>query len=112
MRRARRACSTTKAGNWPRCLAIATDDGDPDLFIANDRQPNFLFLNNGDGTFAEHGIIAGVAYNEEGYAESAMGADFGDYDNDGRLDIILATFQWLPNTLYHNRWRGDFFSRP
>ena len=85
------------------------DDGDPDLFIANDRQPNFLFLNNGDGTFAEHGIIAGVAYNEEGRAESAMGADFGDYDNDGRLDIILATFQWLPNTLYHNDG-GGFFS--
>ena len=84
------------------------NDGDPDLFIANDKRPNFLFLNNGDGTFTENGAIAGVAYNEEGLAESAMGADLGDYDNDGLLDIIVATFQWLPNTLYHNDGDGFF----
>ncbi len=84
------------------------DDGDPDLFVANDKKPNFLFVNNGDGTFAENGAVAGVAYNEEGLAESAMGADLGDYDNDGRLDIIVATFQWLANTLYHNDGAGFF----
>jgi len=83
-------------------------DGDPDLFVANDKRPNFLFDNNGDGTFTERGIVAGVAYNEEGEAESAMGADLGDYDNDGRLDIFLATFQWLPNTLYRNEGNGFF----
>lgn len=83
-------------------------DGDPDLFIANDKKPNFLFVNQGDGTFAEEGAIAGVAYNEEGLAESAMGADVADYDNDGRLDIAVATFQWLPNTLYHNDGDGFF----
>ncbi len=83
-------------------------DGDPDLFIANDKKPNFLFVNNGDGTFVENGAVAGVAYNEEGLAESAMGADLGDYDNDGRLDIIVATFQWLANTLYHNDGDGFF----
>ena len=84
------------------------NDGDVDLFVANDKTPNFLFLNNDDGTFSEEGAIAGVAYNEEGLAESAMGADFGDYDNDGLLDIIVATFQWLPNTLYHNDGDGFF----
>ncbi|NKB68204.1 MAG: hypothetical protein GKR89_14175 [Candidatus Latescibacteria bacterium] len=84
------------------------NDGDPDLFVANDKRPNFLFLNNGDGTFSENGAVAGVAYNEEGLAESAMGADLGDYDNDGFLDIIVATFQWLPNTLYHNDGDGFF----
>ena len=83
-------------------------DGDPDLFVANDKKPNFLFVNNGDGTFAENGAVAGVAYNEEGLAESAMGADLGDYDNDGRLDIIVATYQWLANTLYHNDGDGFF----
>lgn len=82
-------------------------DGHPDLFVANDKTPNFLFINNGDGTFTENGAVAGVAYNEEGLAESAMGADLGDYDNDGRFDIIVATFQWLANTLYHND--GDGF---
>ena len=83
-------------------------DGDPDLFVANDKKPNFLFVNKGDGTFAENGAVAGVAYNEEGLAESAMGADLGDYDNDGRLDIIVATYQWLANTLYHNDGDGFF----
>ena len=83
-------------------------DGDPDLFVANDKKPNFLFVNNGDGTFSENGAVAGVAYNEEGLAESAMGADLGDYDNDGRLDIIVATYQWLANTLYHNDGDGFF----
>ena len=83
-------------------------DGDQDLFVANDKKPNFLFVNNGDGTFAEEGAVAGVAYNEEGLAESAMGADLGDYDNDGRLDIIVATYQWLANTLYRNDGGGFF----
>ncbi len=85
------------------------DDGDADLFVANDKQPNFLFLNDGAGHFDEAAAIAGVAYNEEGVAESAMGADIGDVDNDGLLDIIVATFQWLPNTLYQNEG-GGFFS--
>lgn len=83
-------------------------DGDQDLFVANDKTPNFLFENNGDGTFRENGLIAGVAYNEEGEPESAMGADWGDYDNDGHLDIIVATYQWVANTLYHNDGDGFF----
>ncbi len=83
-------------------------DGHPDLLVANDKKPNFLFVNRGDGSFGEEGAIAGVAYNEEGLAESAMGADVADYDNDGLLDIVVATFQWLPNTLYHNDGGGFF----
>lgn len=84
------------------------DDGDDDLFVANDKQPNFLFTNDGAGHFEEIGAIAGVAYNEEGVAESAMGADLGDIDNDGDIDIVVATFQWLPNTLYQNDGDGFF----
>lgn len=84
------------------------DDGDQDLFIANDKTPNFLFRNEGDGTFTDEGLMAGVAYSESGEAESAMGADLGDYDNDGRLDIIIATYQWAPNSLYHNDGNGTF----
>ena len=66
------------------------DDGDLDLFVANDKTPNFLFANSGDGTFTETGLVAGIAYSEDGVAESAMGADLGDYDNDGFLDIFVA----------------------
>ena len=84
------------------------EDGDQDLFVANDTKANFLFLNNGDGTFVEEGFIAGVAHSGDGVAESAMGADVADYDNDGHLDIVVATFQWLPNTLYHNDGDGFF----
>ncbi|MFC1525218.1 CRTAC1 family protein [Candidatus Latescibacterota bacterium] len=84
------------------------NDGDADLFVANDLQPNFYFVNNGDGTFADTGVIAGLAYNEEGVAGSAMGADLGDYDNDGDTDVIVATFQWRPNTLYRNGGDGFF----
>ena len=89
---------------WGDC----NNDGYPDLFISNDKAPNFLFMNNGDGTFTEVGLEAGVAYSEDGAAESGMGADFGDYDNDGYLDIVVATYQWLPNRLYHNEG-GEFF---
>jgi hypothetical protein len=100
---------STEAGHQLGAVfADYDDDGDPDLFVANDRQPNFLFNNQGDGTFAEVGAYAGVAYNQDGVAESAMGADWGDYDNDGRQDIAVATFQWRPNTLYHNEGNGFF----
>jgi len=84
------------------------DDGDQDLFVPNDRAANCLFQNQGDGTFVEIGAVAGVAYNEDGLAESAMGADWGDYDGDGRLDVVVATFQWLPNRLYRNEGNGFF----
>jgi hypothetical protein len=85
------------------------NDGDQDIFVANDLRPNFLFTNNGDGTFTEAGVTAGVAYDEDGVAGSVMGADMADYDNDGRPDILVATFQWRPNRLYHNDG-GGFFS--
>ena len=84
-------------------------DGDPDLFIASDKTPNFLFQNQGQGHFSEVGITAGVAFGNEGAAESAMGADWGDYDRDGRPDIAMTTFQWVGLALYHNDG-GGFFS--
>ena len=84
------------------------NDGDPDLFVANDTRANFLFVNQGDGTFVDEGMLAGVAYSGTGAAQSAMGADVADYDNDGHLDIIIATFQWLPNALYRHEGDGLF----
>jgi enediyne biosynthesis protein E4 len=72
-------------------------DGKVDVFIANDTERNFLFLNSGDGTFAERALPAGVAYNDDAATVSAMGADARDYDNDGWPDIFynnLTTQIW------------------
>src|SRR5580658_387842 len=71
-------------------IAIADFNGDGwmDIFVANDTEPNFLFLNQGDGIFKESGLEFGVAYNGEGTSVSGMGCDAKDFDNDGRVDII------------------------
>jgi enediyne biosynthesis protein E4 len=71
-------------------IAIAdfNDDGLMDVFIANDTERNFLFINQGDGTFKEQGLLYGVSYNERGSTVSGMGSDAKDFDNDGRVDIV------------------------
>jgi enediyne biosynthesis protein E4 len=77
-------------------------DGDTDLFVANDETPNVLFDNNGDGTFSDIALFAGTAYNGEGDAEAGMGVDAGDYDNDGDADLYVTHFFRETNTLYRN----------
>ena len=84
------------------------NDGFLDIYVANDSTPNFLYQNNGDGTFEEVGLISGVAYNEDGRTQAGMGTDMADYDNDGFMDIITATFADDTNTLYHNDGDGFF----
>lgn len=69
-------------------IADFTGDGLMDIFIANDTEPNFLFVNQGDGTFKERGLEYGVAYNDEGDFVSGMGSDAKDFDNDGWVDIV------------------------
>ena len=83
-------------------------DGDMDLFVANDSMPNFLFQNNGDGTFTEVGLLAGVALSEDGREQASMGVDFGDYDNDGDMDLIVTNFSEDYDTLYRNEGGGRF----
>ena len=78
------------------------DDGAVDLFVANDSTPNFLYRNRGDGRFESVGLLAGVAVNAEARAQAGMGADAGDYDGDGRTDIVLTAFAHDTNTLYRN----------
>ena len=91
-------------------IAIADFNGDGwmDIFIANDTERNFLFLNQGNGTFKEEGLEYGVAYNEEGATVSAMGADAKDYDNDGFVDIFYNNLMGQTWALFHNQ-RGKFF---
>lgn len=84
------------------------DDGDQDLYVANDQDPNFLFQNHGDGTFEEVALLSGVSYSDMGKEEAGMGTTFGDYDNDGRLDLTVSNFQKETNTLYHNEGDGFF----
>ncbi|MDQ2841026.1 MAG: VCBS repeat-containing protein, partial [Acidobacteriota bacterium] len=67
-------------------------DGKIDIFVANDSDPNYLYLNRGDGTFEDAGLAAGVAFGGDGRTQSNMGVAVGDYDNDGLIDIMTTTF--------------------
>ncbi|MXV75460.1 CRTAC1 family protein [Candidatus Poribacteria bacterium] len=86
------------------------NDGDSDIFVANDTTPNFLYRNDSDTAIkmTEDALFAGVALSEEGRAYSGMGANLGDFDNDGYLDIVITNFQDQTNSLYHNAQSGFF----
>jgi hypothetical protein len=84
------------------------NDGWPDLFVANDTQPNKLYRNNHDGTFSEEGLAAGVAFGEDGVARGAMGADAADYDRSGREHLLVGNFSNQMLGLYHNEGNGLF----
>jgi hypothetical protein len=84
------------------------NDGWPDLFVANDTQPNKLYRNLHNGTFKEEATSAGVAYGEDGVARGAMGADSGDYDRSGRAHLLVGNFSNQMLGLYHNEGTGLF----
>ena len=84
------------------------DDGFTDIFVANDGMQQFLFHNNGNGTFTEVGMSAGAALSEDGRRLSGMGVVFQDYDNDGRPDIIVTELPREIYGVYHNEGKGAF----
>ena len=78
------------------------DDGWPDLLVANDSVPNYLFHNNRNSTFTDVGMISGVALSGEGMELGNMGVDWGNYDHSGRLSFFVTHFEDQPNSLYQN----------
>ena len=84
------------------------EDGFIDIFVANDSTPNFLYHNNGDGTFKEIAFSSGTAVNESGSEQGCMGVTLGDYDHDGKLDLFITNFDDEYNILYHNDGPNSF----
>ncbi len=106
---------TQKAGLYDptsKSLGIATldynGDGWPDILVSNDTQPNKLYVNKHNGTFAEQGMPAGIAFSEDGVARAGMGVDTADYDHSGHPSILIANFANQMVSLYHNEGNGLF----
>ena len=84
------------------------EDGWPDIFVACDTTPSLLLMNNHDGTFREEALLRGVALSDDGKEMAGMGVGIGDYDCDGRLDILRTHYMNQPSGLYHNLGKGEF----
>jgi hypothetical protein len=91
-------------------IAVLDYDGDgwPDLLLSNDTQPNKLYRNNGNGTFTEKAVLAGVAFSEDGVARAGMGVDAADYDRSGHPSLLITNFANQMLSLYHNEGSGLF----
>ena len=106
---------SARAGIAPRrgnglgvAIADYDDDAWPDVFVANDSVPNFLFHNEGNGQFTERGLVAGVAVASDGKARAGMGTAFGDVDGDGRLDLVVTNHEAEMHNLFRNAGDGAF----
>ncbi|HEX3106994.1 MAG TPA: CRTAC1 family protein [Terriglobales bacterium] len=84
------------------------DDGWPDLYVANDSGPNYLYHNKHDGTFEDVSMLAGAAVSSDGLQQGSMGVDWGDYLRDGRMGMFVTNFTEQPDTLYRNLGKGEF----
>ena len=107
--------ATQKAGLYDptsKSLGIAildyNHDGWPDILIANDTQPNKLYLNKKNGTFEERAVSAGIAFSEDGVARAGMGVDAVDYDRSGNASLLITNFSNQMLSLYHNEGNGLF----
>ena len=83
-------------------------DGRPDLVVANDSTPNYLYINKGNGTFADQSYMGGYALNEEGREVSNMGIAAGDYENNGHINLVNTTFSDDSTVVFHNDGKGIF----
>ena len=112
--RFREATAQSGVGSVPASYGLGVvwtdydDDGDHDIYVANDSTANYLFQNNGDGTFGEIALLAGIALSADGKEQAGMGVDFGDFDNDSQMDLVVTNFSDDYNTLYRNVGDGLF----
>ncbi len=111
--------------NWTNKVGISKDrgkglgvvpgdidnDGDMDIYVANDKVMNLMYINNGSAHFVESALFNGVGFNENGKAEAGMGVDFGDINHNGRLDLFVTNFSGESNTLYLNDGNGSFIDK-
>ena len=89
-------------------LADFNNDGWPDIAVANDSWPNFLFINKHNGTFEEVALVSGIAASEDGRYEAGMGIDAADVDGDGWQDVYITHLDFELNRLYRNSQDGTF----
>ena len=89
-------------------IADYDNDGWPDVFVANDEMPNFLFHNSGHMRFTETGLASGIAVGADGKARAGMGIDAGDYDGDGRLDLVITNLDFEMHSLHRGLEHGLF----
>ncbi len=89
-------------------FADVNGDGKPDLLVANDSTPNYLYMNKGDGTFEDQSYESGYALNRDGREISNMGIAAGDYENNGHLDLVNTSFSDDNNVLFQNDGTGAF----
>jgi hypothetical protein len=98
-----------------KCFGTAVadfdDDGDEDVYVANDEMPGNLFVNDGHGRFTDRGVESGTALSSTGKRQGGMGVAWGDWDNDLRADLVVTTFTQEPKSLYHNDGGGYFSDR-
>ncbi|MDP6544829.1 MAG: CRTAC1 family protein [Phycisphaerae bacterium] len=99
-----------KHASWGMGVICADydNDGDTDIFVANDVSKNYLFQNDGAGKFKEIALVSGVSVDFSGLEQGSMGVDCGDYDNNGHLDFYLTTYQKQLTALYKNFGKGIF----
>jgi hypothetical protein len=90
------------------CAFDADEDGWPDIFVACDTTPSLLLMNNHDGTFREEALLRGVAVSDDGKEMAGMGVGIGDYECNGRLDIVRTHYMNQPTGLYRNQGKGEF----
>ena len=103
-----------EVGGYYAFTSVAADldeDGWIDIYVACDSTPSILFHNNGNGTFTDVAVEAGVAFDANGLEQGGMGVGVGDFDNDGRLDLVKTNFALEYSNLYRNVGRGTFIDR-